>query len=91
MTTDLPIPFAILFCIVALSGCSTTLPIESPICVPSRPILQDLSVEQQLKMRDVDNGELLLVVSTNDATLKSHVKVLEGLIQIHDEPLGGCD
>jgi hypothetical protein len=29
--------------------------------------------------------------STNDAKLKSHLRLLEGTIDAHDEPLGDCD
>ena len=67
------------------------MPVESPICVPLRPVLHDLSVEQQLRIKELDNGLTLTVLATNDATLKGAVVLLERLILAHDEPLGSCD
>jgi len=72
------------------AGCATTLPPEPPLCVPLRPVLQDISVEDQLAIRRID-PDLLSRVATNDTTLKSHIVVLERVIYAHDEPLGSCD
>lgn len=73
------------------SGCATSLPLEPPICLPLRPVLVDLSVQEQLEIRDKVGKESLLTIATNDASLKSHVRLLEGLIVVHDIPLGDCD
>jgi hypothetical protein len=75
-----------------LSACST-LPLEPPICLPFRPVLVDLSPEAQLMIVDrVPQGrDVLQTIGTNDLALKSHVRLLEGLIEGHDEPLGGCE
>lgn len=72
-------------------GCSVSMPVEGPLCVPLRPVLESLSTEEQLRIRDAGGNDLLRRISVNDAKLKSHIRVLEGVIQAHDEPLGGCD
>jgi hypothetical protein len=72
------------------SGCSTTLPAESPICVPLRPVLSDIAVSDQRAMKAAA-PEGFANASTNDAKLKSHLRLLEGTIHAHDEPLGECD
>lgn len=78
---------------VALVGACSNIPLESPICTPLRPVLVDLSIVDQLAIREnVPQGQdVLLTISTNDLELKSHVRLLEGLIDAHDEPLSGCD
>ncbi len=76
--------------LLLVSACSTTLPLEAPLCVPLRPLLVDIAVEDQLSMRNA-SPKGFEEVATNDATLKSHVVVLERVIQAHDEPLGSCD
>ena len=82
---------AVLLCIIQTTGCSTTLPIESPICVPEREfVLADISVQDQLSIREISD-DLLLRIAQNDATLKNHVSLLEKLIEAHDEPLGDCE
>ena len=64
---------------------------EAPICLPTRDfVLGDISVEEQLAIREIDPN-LLLRVGTNDAMLKNHLVLLEDLIEAHDEPLGSCD
>lgn len=73
-----------------LTGCATTLPVEPPLCLPQRPILEDVSVAEQLAIRAI-HPDLLRRVASNDAALKSQVRTLEGIIVAHDEPLGGCD
>ena len=74
----------------SLIGCSTTLPIESPICVPERAVLFDISRDEQLSIKDID-PDLLFRIGQNDNLLKGMVATLEGFIQAHDEPLGDCE
>jgi len=81
----------ILLIVISFSAaCSTTMPLEAPLCVPLRPVLQDISVEDQRAMKQA-SPEGFAKTATNDATLKAHVNVLERTIQAHDEPLGSCD
>lgn len=93
MITSTPLLTTILLSValtILLSGCQS-LPVESPICVPHRPVLVDLSVAEQLSIREETGVATLLTIATNDATLKSRVRLLEGLIEAHDSPLGSCD
>ena len=78
-----------LVCMLLLSGCST-MPPESPICVPLRPVAEDILVLEQAAIREV-SPDLLRRVALNDATWKGHVLLLEDMIRNHDEPLGDCD
>jgi hypothetical protein len=81
----------VLVCLfVFVSGCASTLPVEGPICLPYRPVLTDISVEDQRWLKK-ENSSMLETISLNDAALKSHVVLLERLIDAHDEPLGSCD
>lgn len=73
-----------------LLGACASLPPEAPLCVPLRPLLVDIAVVDQLAMKKA-SPKGFAEVATNDATLKSHLVVLERTIQAHDEPLGGCE
>lgn len=78
--------------LLLLSGCATQLPAECPIQVPLRDfVLQPVSVSEQLAIKRIDGGNLLGKIASNDNSLKSHVRVLEGVIRAHDEPLESCD
>lgn len=79
----------LLVTIVLATGCSTV-PVEGPICVPPRSVLSDISIEDQQWLH-LHNQDLLLQIGSNDAALKSQVRLLERLIQNHDEPLGSCE
>jgi len=72
-----------------MSGCGG-LPTEPPLCVPLRPVLENISVSDQQSMKDASPTGFL-GAARNDAKLKSHVRVLEGIVLVHDEPLGSCD
>ena len=73
-----------------VSGCATPYPVEAPICLPSRYVLEDISVSEQFEIREKISEDLLRRIGTNDTTLKSQIRLLEGLIQAHDQPLGDC-
>ena len=70
-------------------GCAS-IPVEAPICVPLRPILEDISVSTQRTLHQA-HSEGFGILARNDAKLKSQVRLLEGVILLHDEPLGSCD
>ena len=64
------------------SGCSTLPP--APLCVPDRPYLEAIDVGNLQHAPD----ELVQIIASNDLRLKSHIKLLEDLIQAHNEQLG---
>ena len=78
--------FLILTTLTIGSGCVATLPV-APLCVPERPNLQGLTVEQ---LREA-GPELVTIVATNDLKLKSHIKLLEELIKAHNRTTGAED
>jgi hypothetical protein len=88
MTTKQSILMVLL--LVAMGGCAASIPVEGPICLPERPVLENISIEDQ-RWLHAERPLLLQQIGTNDATLKSTVRLLEGLILAHDEPLGSCD
>lgn len=64
------------------SGCSTLTP--APLCVPDRPYLEPIRF-QYLEQAD---EQLVRIMASNDLRLKNHIKLLEDLIQAHNEQLG---
>ena len=85
----LAMPLLLLSTLLLSGGCST-IPVESPLCVPERPVLVDVSVSDQLAMKEASPTGFASM-ATNDLELKAHVRVLERTIHAHDEPLGDCD
>jgi hypothetical protein len=85
------LPLLCVSLLLFLGGCATSLPPEGPICVPERPVLENISVQEQLDIRDNVSEDLLRRIGTNDTTLKGHIRLLERMILAHDEPLGSCD
>jgi hypothetical protein len=73
------------------SGCATSIPVEGPLCLPTRPVLEEITRQEQLDIRDQVSADVLRRIGTNDLSLKSHIRVLEGTIRAHDEPLGSCE
>jgi hypothetical protein len=68
------------------SGCSVTIPIEPPLCLPERPVLVEVTLdEQQAISRDT-----LRKIGLNDLALKQYARQLEARISTHDEPLDAC-
>ena len=61
------------------SGCANTL--VEPLCLPERPVLQDISIEEQIEI----NPHTLLKVAENDLKLKSHVRRIERITEAHNE------
>ncbi len=72
-----------------LLGCST-LPPEPPLCYYRDFVLEQVSVADQRALRAA-SSEGFEILALNDLTLKSYVRVLEGTLDAHNEPLGGCD
>lgn len=78
--------------VLLVSGCASHIVPECPIGVPLRDfVLQPLTVSEQLAIKRLDGGNALGKIAANDASLKSHVRVLESVVRAHDEPLESCD
>ena len=61
------------------SGCAGTPHV--PLCAPDRPILDSIPVSYLVEAEP----ELVEIVARNDLTLKSHIKLLESYINVHNE------
>lgn len=67
------------------SGCATVPP-EPPLCLPERPVLVEITVDEQ---RSVER-DLLWKFTVNDLALKEYARLLEERIKAHDEALDSC-
>jgi len=74
--------------LIITSGCCT-IPVEPPICLPDRPVLEPITREEQLLIKNIDE-DLLRRIGSNDAALKGYIKEVEGYVQAHDAILGEC-
>ena len=61
------------------SGCSAL--VAEPLCLPARPVLYPLTVEEQRDM-SIDTLEK---VAINDARLKSHIRTIEQITEAHNK------
>lgn len=68
------------------SGCASTVPPEPPLCLPERPVLLEVSTDEQLQVPT----NTLRKFAFNDLSLKLYARELESRINIHDEPLDSC-
>jgi hypothetical protein len=67
-----------------ISGCSLFKDnLVEPLCLPSRPVLQDVSIEQQRTLKDADS-EAFSIVATNDLLLKQHIVTIEAITDVHN-------
>lgn len=72
----------ILLIVTTGSGCSIFKDrIREPLCLPSRPVLLDLSIEEQRAMEP----DTLEKVAINDQRLKSHIKTIERITEEHNK------
>lgn len=72
----------ILLIVTTSSGCSILKDrVLEPLCLPSRPLLYDLTIEEQAAM----DRDTLEKVAINDARLKSHIKTIEGITEEHNK------
>ena len=62
-----------------VSGCASH--IAEPLCLPSRPVLEPISIEEQIEI----NPDTLIKVATNDAKLKSHIRSIEQITEEHNK------
>ena len=60
-----------------LSGCAT---VGEPLCLPSRPTLEPISIEEQIDI----NPDTLIKLATNEKKLKSHISTIEAITIEHN-------
>lgn len=67
-----------------ISGCGLFKDrIREPLCLPARPVLEDISREEQIEMWSV-NRDTWTKVAINDTRLKSHIKAIEEITEAHN-------
>ena len=67
---------------MTFSGCSLFKDnLIEPLCLPSRPVLEDISIDEQ---RSIERTTLRKL-ATNDAKLKSHINTIERITGVHNE------
>lgn len=62
-----------------VSGCATHP--ASPLCLPGRPTLQPISIEEQSGVKP----STLIKIATNEEKLKSHVRSIERITEEHNK------
>ena len=67
---------------IGISGCASTPYVAN--CVPDRPQLMPVTVASI----NSSDPELIEIVSSNQLTLKNHIKLLEDLINEHNKLYG---
>lgn len=65
------------------SGCATTETFIEPVCLPSRPVLVNMTIVDQTAFR-AWNEQLYTDVAVNDLLLKRYAATVEGLVTIHN-------
>ena len=55
-----------------------------PLCLPTRPLLEDISIVDQRLMKGATE-EGFTVMVTNDIKLKSYVSTIEKITVVHNE------
>lgn len=64
-----------------LSGCALFKHPGEPLCLPSRPTLEPISIEEQLEIPPQTVAKL----SRNEGKLKSHVVTIERITEEHNK------
>jgi hypothetical protein len=60
------------------SGCASN--VAEPLCLPARPVLYDITVEEQ----ELINDDTLEKIAINDARLKSYIQTFERITREHN-------
>ena len=72
----------ILLIVTTFSGCSLfNNALVEPLCLPERPVLEDLSINEQSRIP----SEILGKVGGNDLALKGHLVTIERIVETHNE------
>lgn len=70
---------------IGTSGCSLFKDrVREPLCLPSRPVLEEISREEQIEVWSV-NKDTWMKVAINDERLKNHIKTIEGITEAHNK------
>lgn len=64
---------------LVLTGCATH--IAEPLCLPGRPLLQVVTIEEQAGIQPL----VLEKIATNEEKLKSHVRQIESITVEHNK------
>lgn len=77
--------------LLMLAGCASNPP-QVPLCLPDRPELETLTVNQQ-RMLHRASPESLALLSRNDTRLKAHLSTVESLVDAYNTELnlGSCE
>ena len=65
------------------SGCAGN-QLTLPLCLPDRPVLEPVTIIEQMAIRDISK-DLLRRVSLNDLYLKAWLTTVEGITEAHNE------
>jgi hypothetical protein len=69
---------------IGISGCSLFKDrVREPLCLPARPVLDDISREEQIEMWSV-NRDVWTKVAINDTRLKTHISTIEEITEAHN-------
>ena len=73
----------LIFLAILMTACAGTEKFINPLCVNEAPLIQDMSVEDQLAIWEY-SVELLLQIADNQLLLIDHILLVEKLIAIHN-------
>lgn len=74
-----------LLIVTTISGCSVFKDrVREPLCLPARPVLEDISGEEQAELFSV-NRDAMVRIASNDIRLKNHIKTIEEITEAHNE------
>ncbi len=75
-----------LLILTTFSGCSLFKEkLVEPLCLPSNPILESITVEEQLGIFDGAGEETLRKIAENDSKLKSWITTTKRITEAHNE------
>ena len=67
------------------SGCSLFKDrLIEPLCLPDRPELESISIEEQTSIKHI-SPDLLRRVGENDLKLKSYIRTVDAVVSVHNE------
>ena len=66
------------------SGCASTEVFVEPLCLPTRPTMVPLSIEDQRWLKEA-NQSMFTDIAVNDFQLKLYIALVERLVAAHNE------
>lgn len=77
--------------VTTISGCATKIKYVEPLCLSAQPVISDISVADQLLMRDA-SMEGFTLLAFNDVELKSWIRETKLIVAAHNEQFKAtCD